>query len=71
MCAGEELNLHALRRYHLKVVRLPFRHPRIMIVILNYSYSPRQAGRGPVIFEMELGRHFLGDLLSRYVTQII
>ncbi len=29
VCAGQELNLHALRRYHLKVVRLPFRHPRI------------------------------------------
>ena len=28
LCAGEESNLHAFRRYHLKVVRLPFRHPR-------------------------------------------
>ena len=28
LCAGEDSNLHAFRRYHLKVVRLPFRHPR-------------------------------------------
>ena len=30
MCAGQELNLHALRRSHLKAVRLPFRHPRMV-----------------------------------------
>ena len=27
LCPREDSNLHALRRYHLKVVRLPFRHP--------------------------------------------
>ena len=26
-CAGEDSNLHALRRYHLKVVRLPVSPP--------------------------------------------
>ena len=27
LCAGEDSNLHALRRYHLKVVRLPISPP--------------------------------------------
>lgn len=29
-CAGQELNLHALRRYHLKVVRLPVSPPALV-----------------------------------------
>ena len=40
LCAGEDSNLHAFRRYHLKVVRLPFRHPRnfsILIQVLRYD----------------------------------
>jgi hypothetical protein len=28
LCGRGDLNPHTLRRYHLKIVRLPFRHSR-------------------------------------------
>ncbi len=36
LCPGQDLNLHALRRYHLKVVRLPISPPG-RITKIQYS----------------------------------
>ncbi len=40
MCPGQDLNLHALRRYHLKVVRLPISPPgRVVDHIISSAKS--------------------------------
>ena len=35
LCGRRESNPHALRRYHLKVVRMPFRHVRLRFAEAN------------------------------------
>ena len=47
MCPGQDLNLHALRRYHLKVVRLPISPPgrREEIISTRLSVSMGQTTR--------------------------
>ncbi len=48
LCPGQESNLHALRRYHLKVVRLPFRHPgKLALTISTLAIQGRDSD--PVI----------------------
>src|SRR6476469_4119681 len=46
-CPGQDLNLHASRRYHLKVVRLPIPPPGLVSWLVSRCRGGLYAGRTP------------------------
>ncbi len=59
MCPGQDLNLHASRRYHLKVVRLPIPPPGLFVarIVLSRRIIRRvdAAANGSRVAEAEVG----------------
>jgi site-specific DNA recombinase len=52
LCAGEDSNLHAFRRYHLKVVRLPFRHPRSFSIVVQEWFKLKHIFGGRTVADV-------------------